>query len=192
MYLYHIVHWMQCTVICGQCPLGNWASFYPCTVLSFLMSLLPLITRASSIIVEGGGNPDLQSEKNAAVEKVSRCRPGLKSVGQVWGGGALCGPTLPCSALCATVCPRPVTGSVQHTLFYQRGSVAVWQCGCVEAWTKLCGLREKSHGWRYQATGLDRTLAASNKITREGKGVKTVDYCTLAYCHHLESLLSAG
>ena len=94
--------------------------------------------------------------------------------------------------LCATVCPRPVTGSVQHTLFYQRGSVAVWKRGCVAVWTKLCGLREKSHGWRYQATGLDRTLAASNKITREGKGVKTVDYCTLAYCHHLESLLSAG
>ena len=39
--------------------------------------------------------------------------------------------------LCATVCPRPVTGSVQHTLFYQRGSVAAWQCGSVAVW--LCG-----------------------------------------------------
>ena len=39
--------------------------------------------------------------------------------------------------------------SVSHTL-YQRGSV--------EAWTKLCGLREKSHGWRYQATGMDTTV----------------------------------
>ena len=135
MYLYHIVHWVQCTVICGQCPLGNWASFYPCTVLSFLMSLLPLITRASSIIVEGGGNPDLQSEKNAAVEKVSRCRPGLKSVGQVWGGGALCGPTLPCSvpqcalalwlAVCSTLCFTSVA-------VLQCCSVAVWLCGSVD------------------------------------------------------------
>ena len=85
--------------------------------------------------------------------------------------------------------------AVQHTVC---SSMTEWRCGSVEAWTelcglphyKLCGLREKSHGWRYQATGLDR--AASNKIRREGKGVKTVDYCTLAYYYRLESLLSAG
>ena len=184
---------MQCTVICGQCPLGNWSSFYPCTVLSFLMSLLPLITRASSIIVEGGGNPDLQSEKN--VEKVSRCRPGLKSVGQVWGGGALCGPTLPCSALCATVCPRPVTGSVQHTLFYQRGSVAVWLCGSVVVWKRGpscvgCGRNLTDGDIRPQ--GWIGHWQPQTKSRGGGKGVKTVDYCTLACYYRLESLLSAG
>ena len=95
----------------------------------------------------------------------------------------------PCDWQCAAyfVLPSWQCGSV---VVWQCGRV--WQCGCVEAWTKLCGLREKSHGWRYQATGMDRTLAASNKITREGKGVKTVDYYTLAYYYHLESLLSAG
>ena len=99
-----------------------------------------------------------------------------------------------CPALCHSV-PSPCDWQcAAHFVLpaWQCGSVVAWQCGCVEAWTKLCGLREKSHGWRYQATGLDRTLAASNKITREGKGVKTVDYCTLAYYYHLESLLSAG
>ena len=50
--------------------------------------------------------------------------------------------------------------AVQHTVC---SSMTEWRCGSVEAWTelcglphyKLCGLREKSHGWRYQATGLD-------------------------------------
>ena len=150
MYLYHIVHWVQCTVICGQCPLGNCASFYPCTVLSFLMSLLPLITRASSIIVEGGGNPDLQSEKNAAVEKVSRCRPGLKSVGQVWGGGALCGPTLPCS-VCHSV-PSPCDWQcAAHFVLpaWQCGSVVVWKRGpsCVGCGRNLTDGDIRPQGW---------------------------------------------
>ena len=60
--------------------------------------------------------------------------------------------------------------SVAHTLYQSLAlqhtvcsSMTEWRCGSVEAWTelcglphyKLCGLREKSHGWRYQATGLD-------------------------------------
>ena len=51
--------------------------------------------------------------------------------------------------LCATVCPRPVTGSVQHTLFYPRGSVAVWKRGpsCVGCGRNLTDGDIRPQGW---------------------------------------------
>ena len=134
MYLYHIVHWIA--VYCNMWPmstgqLGILLSLHCAQFLNVFTSFdykskqhhCGRWWKSRSSIREkcgGGKGESVQAGLEKCWASVGWRRP-------VWPNIAL---------LCATVCPRPVPGSVQHTLFYQRGSVAVWQCGSVVVWKR--------------------------------------------------------